>query len=134
MWPFSTKSANAHPLEVPHTNRDPRRFDNPHAFRIDRPNVREHIAFGRGVHACPRSPLARAEGRITLERVLDRMADIRISEARHGRPGSLLHLRANLPAARADQAAHRVQGLVSWAHGAGRQTGTTGRWAEARPQ
>jgi cytochrome P450 len=65
-------------------NRDPSKFEEPHNFRIDRPNVREHVAFGRGVHSCPGAPLARAEGRISLNRILDRMADIRISEASHG--------------------------------------------------
>lgn len=69
-------------------NRDPRKFDDPHALRVDRPNVREHIAFGRGVHACPGAPLARVEGRITLERLLDRTTDIRISPSQHGPPGT----------------------------------------------
>jgi cytochrome P450 len=67
-------------------NRDPRKFDDPHALRIDRKNVREHITFGRGVHACPGAPLARVEGRITLERLLDRTTDITICEAEHGPP------------------------------------------------
>lgn len=67
-------------------NRDPRKFDDPAEFRVDRTNVREHVAFGRGVHSCPGAPLARAEGRISLNRILDRMADIRIREERHGPP------------------------------------------------
>jgi cytochrome P450 len=65
-------------------NRDPRKFEDPNEFRIDRPNVREHIAFGRGIHTCPGSPLARSEGRISINRILDRMADIRIDESFHG--------------------------------------------------
>jgi cytochrome P450 len=65
-------------------NRDPRHFDEPTEFRVDRANARHHLAFGFGIHACPGSPLARAEGRVSLERLLDRMADIRISEAEHG--------------------------------------------------
>lgn len=65
-------------------NRDPRKFGDPHEFRIDRPNAREHVAFGRGVHSCPGGPLSRVEARVTIERLLDRMADIRISEAEHG--------------------------------------------------
>jgi cytochrome P450 len=68
------------------SNRDARKFECPNEFRIDRPNVREHIAFGRGNHSCPGAPLARAEGRISLNRILDRMADITISEAAHGAP------------------------------------------------
>ncbi|OBF97468.1 cytochrome P450 [Mycolicibacter sinensis] len=68
-------------------NRDPRKFDDPHEFRIDRPNVREHLAFARGTHTCPGSPLARAESRISLERILDRMTDIRLDESQHGQAG-----------------------------------------------
>lgn len=65
-------------------NHDPARFENPEEFRVDRPNVREHIAFGRGLHTCPGAPLSRVEGLISLERILARMADIKISETHHG--------------------------------------------------
>lgn len=65
-------------------NRDPNRFDNPHDFRLDRKNVREHIAFSRGIHSCPGAPLARVEGRVSIERILDRLADITIDEEKHG--------------------------------------------------
>src|ERR1700742_420453 len=68
-------------------NRDPRRFDNPHEFHLDRKNVREHMAFARGVHSCPVAPLARVEGRVSLERILDRMSEINISETQHGPAG-----------------------------------------------
>lgn len=66
------------------SNRDPRKFENPHEFQHDRRNVREHVAFGRGAHSCPGAPLARSEARISFNRFLDRMADIRIDEAAHG--------------------------------------------------
>jgi cytochrome P450 len=69
-------------------NRDPRRFDNPHEFQLDRKNVREHMAFARGVHSCPGAPLARVEGRVSIERILDRMSEITISEAKHGSAGA----------------------------------------------
>ncbi|MGV0815051.1 cytochrome P450 [Mycolicibacterium boenickei] len=65
-------------------NRDARKFEDPDQFRPDRPNVREQIAFIRGVHSCPGAPLARAEGRISLNRILDRMSDITISTEHHG--------------------------------------------------
>jgi cytochrome P450 len=68
-------------------NRDPSRFEEPHEFRLDRKNVREHIAFSRGIHSCPGAPLARVEGRVSLERILDRLADIAIDEDRHGPAG-----------------------------------------------
>jgi cytochrome P450 len=69
-------------------NRDPRRFECPAEFDIERPNVQAHLAFGRGAHACPGGPLARAEGRISLERILDRMRDIRLAEEHHGPAGA----------------------------------------------
>jgi cytochrome P450 len=65
-------------------NRDERKFADPNTFRPDRPNVREQIAFIRGAHSCPGAPLARAEGRISLNRILDRMSDITVSEEHHG--------------------------------------------------
>ena len=66
--------------------RDPRRFENPDDFKMDRGNAKEHLAFGRGPHACPGGPLARAETRISIERLLERMGDIRIAESVHGPP------------------------------------------------
>jgi len=69
-------------------NRDPRRFAEPDTFDPVRSNARQHIAFGRGIHTCPGAPLARAETRTALERLLDRTTDIRISEAHHGPPGA----------------------------------------------
>ena len=69
-------------------NRDTRRFEEPHRFVVGRPNAREHLAFGHGAHFCPGAPLARAEGRITVERMLDRMSDIGISETAHGPAGA----------------------------------------------
>jgi cytochrome P450 len=68
-------------------NRDPRRCECPHEFRLDRPNAQAHIAFGRGAHSCPGGPLARAEGRVSLERILDGTRNIRLSEEHHGPPG-----------------------------------------------
>ena len=68
--------------------RDPRRFEQPDEFRMDRANAKEHLAFGRGPHACPGGPLARAETRISIERLLERMQDIRISESAHGPAGA----------------------------------------------
>ena len=65
-------------------NRDPREFECPDELRLDRANVRQHIAFGHGIHTCAGAPLARAEAHVSLQRLLDRMQDIRISEAHHG--------------------------------------------------
>jgi len=68
-------------------NHDPRHFDNPGEFQIDRANARQHVAFGHGIHTCAGAPLARAEARVTIERFLDRTSDITISDEKHGPPG-----------------------------------------------
>lgn len=69
-------------------NRDPAHFECPAELRADRPNARQNVSFARGVHSCPGGPLARVEGRVTIERILDRFNDIRIDEAQHGPPGN----------------------------------------------
>jgi cytochrome P450 len=69
-------------------NRDPRRFDRPAEFDPERANARQHLAFGHGAHTCPGAPLARAEGRITIERFLDRFDDIHVDESQHGPAGA----------------------------------------------
>jgi cytochrome P450 len=73
-------------------NRDPARFDHPTELRVDRINAKEHLAFGRGTHACPGGPLSRAEGRISLEVLLDRLKDIRLCRQHHG-PAGTRHFR-----------------------------------------
>src|SRR5690625_7449511 len=55
---------------------------------LGRKNARQHLAFGRGIHTCPGSPLARAETRVAIERILQRTSDIRISEQHHGPAGA----------------------------------------------
>jgi cytochrome P450 len=70
------------------TGRDPRQFECPHELNIDRPNVRQHISFGAGIHTCPGAPLARAEGRVVIERLFDRTDEIRVSESAHGPAGA----------------------------------------------
>jgi cytochrome P450 len=65
-------------------NRDPRVFDDPDRFDPKRPNVRRNIAFGHGEHFCPGASLARAEARISFERLLSRLDDFRLVD-----PGAL---------------------------------------------
>jgi cytochrome P450 len=65
---------------------DPGHFDHPERFDIDRPRLRDHMAFSRGVHGCLGAPLARIEARVAIERLLARLRDIRISEEHHGPP------------------------------------------------
>jgi cytochrome P450 len=61
-------------------NRDPEGFPNPDEFRLDR-DLRNHVAFGMGIHYCLGAPLARAEAKVTLNAFLDRFSAIKLSEA-----------------------------------------------------
>ncbi len=68
-------------------NRDARIFEDPHIFDPDRANARRHIGFGRGVHSCIGAPLARAEGRVLIQRLLERTEAVQIDEQAHGPAG-----------------------------------------------
>ncbi len=62
-------------------NRDPDVWDDPDEFRLDRPldDVRNHLAFGAGVHFCLGAALARVEGRIGLRALVERLPDLRLT-------------------------------------------------------
>ena len=68
-------------------NRDPKFYERPDEFDITRPNALYHLTFGHGTHHCAGAHLARAEGRVTLNRLLDRTAEVAIDEAVHGPAG-----------------------------------------------
>lgn len=69
-------------------NRDPQQFPEPNDFKLERSEARTHVAFGRGRHACPGAPLARAEAITSINQMFDRTSDIRVSEKVHGPPGA----------------------------------------------
>jgi cytochrome P450 len=58
-------------------NRDPKVFEDPDTYRIDRPQ-RRHMSFGWGVHTCPGAALARIELRVLLEELLRRVPDLEV--------------------------------------------------------
>jgi len=62
-------------------NRDPAVYDDPDAFRLDRPNARTHVTFAQGPHACIGAQLARMEARAALEAVLDLLPDVELAES-----------------------------------------------------
>ncbi|HVT68584.1 MAG TPA: cytochrome P450 [Trebonia sp.] len=61
-------------------NRDESVFPHPDEVDLDRPNVRDHLAFGRGLHTCPGAPLARAEIRVALETLVRRLPGLRLAD------------------------------------------------------
>lgn len=62
-------------------NRDPKVFEDPDAFRLDRPPSRHrHLGFGLGVHTCPGQLVVRMEMRVLLGELLRRLPDIELIE------------------------------------------------------
>ena len=61
-------------------NRDETVFPDPDAVDLDRANVRDHLAFGRGLHVCPGAPMARAEIRVALEHLMKRLPGLRLAD------------------------------------------------------
>jgi cytochrome P450 len=59
-------------------NRDSRVFDDGDRFDAKRQNARRNIAFGHGEHFCPGASLSRTEARISFERLLARLDDLRL--------------------------------------------------------
>jgi cytochrome P450 len=55
-------------------NRDERKFPDPDTFDIHRP-AEQHLSFGFGIHFCLGAALARLEGRIALDEILDRFPE-----------------------------------------------------------
>ncbi|MFT3965753.1 MAG: cytochrome P450 [Sphingobium sp.] len=75
-------------LAIAAANRDPQRWPEPNDFKIDRPKIKEHVAFGRGKHTCAGAPLARVEVRVILEKFLAYTSDIDFVEEKHGPRGN----------------------------------------------
>ena len=64
-------------MSFPAANRDPAHFDDPDTFIIDRQHNR-HVAFGKGIHRCLGSNLARMELKVALEEWLARIPTFEI--------------------------------------------------------
>jgi cytochrome P450 len=62
-------------------NRDDRRFDDPDRFDIHR-RIGQHLTFGYGVHYCLGAALARLEGRVALDEVLNRFPEWEVDQDR----------------------------------------------------
>ncbi|MDE0388632.1 MAG: cytochrome P450 [Rhodospirillales bacterium] len=60
-------------------NRDPDVFDDPDRLDVGRGD-RSHLSFGRGIHHCIGAPLARLEGRVVLEMLLERFSQISLRD------------------------------------------------------
>lgn len=60
-------------------NRDDEKFAQADKFDVCRANAKDHFAFGAGIHYCLGAPLARLEGKIAFEVLLDRLTNLRLA-------------------------------------------------------
>jgi len=61
-------------------NRDPGVFADPGRIDLGRPNIRQQLSLGHGLHFCLGAPLARLEVTAVLNAVLDRYPTIALSD------------------------------------------------------
>lgn len=90
MWRIAKEASALGGMEIPAgsivhlryaaANRDPRKFENPDAFEIERKNARTHLAFGKGPHMCVGNMLSRKEMLVAFDELLERLDDFALSD------------------------------------------------------
>jgi cytochrome P450 len=78
-------------------NRDPKVFDDPHRFDLERANAGKHHSFSGGRHFCLGAALARAEGEVGLRTFFERFPEARLAGAGSRRETRVLRGWASLP-------------------------------------
>ena len=71
-------------------NRDESVFSDADSLDLARPNARQHVAFGYGIHQCLGQPLARMELQVVLPEVFRRLPNLRVADGQEVvyKPGS----------------------------------------------
>lgn len=90
MWRLTTEDTELGGFAIPagsrvvlsyaSANRDEDLFTEPDSFDPDRPNLTDHLAFGRGPHFCIGSGLARLEARVAFEELARRVRSISLPD------------------------------------------------------
>ena len=62
-------------------NRDEALYDNVDEFDPDREHLRDHLAFGKGIHFCLGANLSRLEGRVALEELSQRIESFTLPDS-----------------------------------------------------
>lgn len=77
-------------------NRDPRKWDDPARFDLDRASS-GHVGFGFGIHQCLGQMVARQEGEIIARALAERVSSIRLAGKPGRRLNNTLHALGSLP-------------------------------------
>jgi hypothetical protein len=80
-------------------NRDPKVFDDPNRFDIERDNAGKHLSFSGGRHFCLGAALARAEGEVGLRTFFERFPHARLAGTGSRRDTRVLRGWSSLPIA-----------------------------------
>ncbi|MGB8862006.1 MAG: cytochrome P450 [Ilumatobacteraceae bacterium] len=91
MFRISTKDHELEGVHIPKgarivivfasANRDEALFPDGDAFDPDRGGLRDHLAFGKGIHFCLGAALSRLEGKVALEELARRLDSFTLSES-----------------------------------------------------
>ena len=78
---YPIKKGNIVLLLISSANRDEAVFDEPDQLDITR-NPNRHLSFGFGIHYCLGAPLARLEGQIAIQKLVDRFPEMKLAVPR----------------------------------------------------
>jgi cytochrome P450 len=98
-------------------NRDASQFADPDRLDLTREN-NKHLAFGQGIHYCVGAPLARLEGQIAIQTLVERMPDLGLAKAPDAlrwRPGLTVRGLEALPVViRRETSRRTASGVGAW--------------------
>jgi cytochrome P450 len=77
-------------------NRDPRHFDEPNTFRLDR-GPGEHLSFGGGIHFCLGAHLSRMEAQQIISHLTQRVAAVELTGPTKRLHNATMHGLTRLP-------------------------------------